>query len=169
MAEGLLQMLQQLTIQSAGELAVSVGKARPLQEPEESTGHIWATVCQTQPAKTKRQNIKCNPSHNHRSFHWALTFLCKRNPWYLQIITWIHRWCHRCRKMKTPYLEFRWDTPSSTQLRLVFWSPTSTTQALLSPLPNVAHTDSWCTMIAVHTHKTTEGKVIVRETRWIVL
>lgn len=51
------------------------------------------------------------------------------------------------------HLEFLWDTPSSTQQRLVFWSPTSTTQALLKPLPNVAHTDSWCTMMAIDTKR----------------
>lgn len=40
MAEGVLEMLQELTVQSAGQLTVSVRKARPLQEPEERTGHI---------------------------------------------------------------------------------------------------------------------------------
>lgn len=45
------------------------------------------------------------------------------------------------------YRVFRWETPSSTQHTLVFWSPTSTIHVLLKPLPKVAHTDSWWTTI----------------------
>ena len=48
---------------------------------------------------------------------------------------------------QAPHRVFRWETPSSTQHTLVFWSPTSTIHVLLKPLPKVAHTDSWWTTI----------------------
>lgn len=61
-----------------------------------------------------------------------------------------------------PHLVFLWDIPSSTQQTLVFWSPISTTQALLTPDPKDAQTDSYknkqqsmsttCTGICIKMH-----------------
>ena len=44
--------------------------------------------------------------------------------------------------IKKTHLVLGITSPSSTQHILVLWSPTSTTQALLWPQPNVEHTDS---------------------------
>lgn len=92
-----------------------------------------------------------------QSVSLSLSLMWKRST-ISATVTWTMKWLHKwnIRSCSLPHLELRWDTPSSTQQRQVFWSPTSTTQALLKPLPKVAHTDSWCTMIArqtfTHTH-----------------
>lgn len=59
---------------------------------------------------------------------------------FVNRIPWHESWPTLC---LVPYLVFLWDIPSSTQQTLVFWSPISTIQALLTPDPKDAQTDSY--------------------------
>lgn len=48
-AEGLFELLQEQAVHAVGQLALSVGEACPLEQPEEAAGHIRASIRQAQP------------------------------------------------------------------------------------------------------------------------
>lgn len=122
--------------------------------------HMPNTACKVQKTRANNVNLIISTVLNQRftlvilSMSLSLRFMCKKRTTISATVTRTKKWWNKWNKKSCslPHLELRWDTPSSTQQRLVFWSPTSTTQALLKPLPKVAHTDSWCTMMARQTH-----------------